>query len=496
MPTERTARRGWRALTSRPAGRVGPPRGRATNPQDAASTASPAPYSDDPAPAQSSADEGPADEGPESAAPVDATPRSAPPVDATPQVGTATPERCTTYHEVFAVREARYIFGGFVLSVLGDQLARVALAVLVYARTSSALLTALTYAVTFLPWVVGGPVLAAYADRIPRRSVLIFCDVGRAILIGGLALPGIPLPVLVGILFVATLLSPPFESARAALMPDILEGDRYVLGNALMVSTQQVGQVIGFAGGGAIVAVIGARGALAADASTFLLSAVLIWRGVQRRATSRRADTEPASVWRDSVAGLSLVFRDRRLRTIVLMVCSASAFSFAWEGITPPWAAELGGGARTVGLLLAVSPIGVVVGAVVIGRLFTPSARERLMYPLSVLAPLVLVLVAAVHSLLSVLVVLAISGFAMSFNLPLNAVFIRAIPGEFRGRAFGVANGGMQASQGLAILVAGAVTDVVAPSTAIALFGLVGTVVGAIVAAPLARPRKDRPSSA
>jgi MFS family permease len=55
--------------------------------------------------------------------------------------------------------------------------------ILVYDRTRSALLTALTYAITFLPWVLGGIALSGLADRLPRRQVMIASDVARMVLV-------------------------------------------------------------------------------------------------------------------------------------------------------------------------------------------------------------------------------------------------------------------------------------------------------------------------
>ena len=53
------------------------------------------------------------------------------------------------------------------LSVAGDQLARIAVAWIVFSRTGSTTLTGISYAVTYLPWLVGGPLLSVYADRLP-----------------------------------------------------------------------------------------------------------------------------------------------------------------------------------------------------------------------------------------------------------------------------------------------------------------------------------------
>src|SRR3954466_5059603 len=100
-----------------------------------------------------------------------------------------------TIGDVLANREFRALYVAQALSVVGDQLARIAVALLVYERSHSPLLTALTYAVTYLPWLVGGPLLSVYADRLSRKRMMIFCDSVRAGLILVIAIPKVPISV-------------------------------------------------------------------------------------------------------------------------------------------------------------------------------------------------------------------------------------------------------------------------------------------------------------
>src|SRR5690348_14981116 len=90
------------------------------------------------------------------------------------------PEVRATYREVAAIPQFRALWLGQGMSLLGDQLAQVALAVLVYSRTASPLATAAVYALTYLPPIVGGPLLSGLADRYPRRRVMLWCDMLRA----------------------------------------------------------------------------------------------------------------------------------------------------------------------------------------------------------------------------------------------------------------------------------------------------------------------------
>src|SRR5260370_376503 len=119
------------------------------------------------------------------------------------------------------VSERRGLWLAFLLSVAGDQLALVALTVLVFDRTHSPLLTAATYAVSFLPWLLGGLALSGLADRLPRRLVMIACDLARAMLVATMALPGMPLWLLIALLFVMSLLHSPVRAAPSSMIPHI-----------------------------------------------------------------------------------------------------------------------------------------------------------------------------------------------------------------------------------------------------------------------------------
>src|ERR1700754_2262563 len=116
------------------------------------------------------------------------------------------------YRDLFAVREFRYLYLGLVISYVGDQLAAVAVAVLVFDRTGSALLTGLAYASAFLP-ALAGPLLGAYADRLPRRGLLVGCDLIRAVLVAALIVPGMPVWPAIVLLFAGHTVTPLFVAA-------------------------------------------------------------------------------------------------------------------------------------------------------------------------------------------------------------------------------------------------------------------------------------------
>ncbi|MGY1752358.1 MFS transporter [Blastococcus sp. SYSU D01042] len=395
----------------------------------------------------------------------------------TDPVGFARP---ATYREVFAVPEFRPLFGTFLLSTAGDELARVALTVLVYQRTSSPLLSALTFAISHFPWLIGGPFLSTLADRLPRHRVLVATDAVRAVVLGLMAIPGMPLPLLLGLLLLVSLCAPPFESARSALMADVLDGDRYAVATSLTTVTLQVAQVVGFLVGGALVALHPSL-ALGIDAATFAVSALWLSARLQRR-PAPAPPAGGASLWRDTAAGLRFIRGSRRMLAIIAVLWIGALFANAWEGIAAPLATELDRGSMVIGVLLAANPAGVVVGGLLLGRFVPPRRRERLVVPLVVLSlvPLLagglLVGAAGPPSFPALLALLFLSGLGAAWLVPLNISFVQATPPAYRGRAFGVAVSGLYGVQGLGALAAGLAAEGLAPSSVLALCGGVGMI--------------------
>jgi MFS family permease len=387
---------------------------------------------------------------------------------------------------VFAVAEFRALWMAQLLSVVGDQLARVALTVLVYDRTRSALLAAITFAVSIVPTFIGGMTLAWLADRYPRRRVMIACDIARGAIVLVMAIPGLPLAALVSLLFLVTLIEAPFTAARAAVFPDVLSGDRYVMGTAVTLTTYQFAQVLGFAVGGAVVGFFGIRASLILDALTFAGSALIVRVWIRPRpapaAGTRREPTRPA----DILAGARLVLARPALR-VPLLFGLLAAFYNAPEGVAAPLAHALGGGAATVGVILAANSLGQTAGAITFSRFVAPPTRLRLMGPLAVCACGVLVLFFWEPDLAISLLILVTAGLCAAYQLAANAAFVTAAPQEQRSQAFGLAQGAMSLGQGVVMILAGAAAEHHAPARTIAVCGAVGATVAVAVAVSGAR---------
>jgi len=385
-----------------------------------------------------------------------------------------------TFRDVLAVREFRVLWVSVILSTAGDRLALVALTLLVYGRTHSPLLAAVVYAAGYLPWVISGLFLADVADRRPRRSVMVFCDAARAVLVAAMLIPHVPVAGLVALLFVATMFAPPFDSAKASITPDILHGERYVLGTAILQTTLLAAQVAGAVAGGVGVALIGVQRSLAIDAATFVLSGVLIALGTRARPPAARPETVQPSPLARTRAGFRLVFGDPVLRTLLLLAWLVVFYTIP-EGIAAPYAARLGGGPIAAGLVIASTTLSTTVAIPLFTRFVRPRQRTSLMGPLAVLTCGSLVLTALAPGLAASLVIFSLSAAFGVYQIAANTAFVVRVPNERRAQAFGIASVGVIVGQGAAFVAAGAAAEVFSPATVIAVGGGIGTVVALIL---------------
>jgi hypothetical protein len=311
---------------------------------------------------------------------------------------------------------------------------------------------------------------------------MVACDVIRTVTVGAMLIPRMPLVALVGLLFLTTMFTLPFESARASITPDILSGERYVLGTAVIQSTFLASQVAGAAGGGIAVAFLGVKPALVIDVLTFVLSGVLIRFGTKNRPPAAKPETRQGSERSNIAAGFRLVFGDRGLSTLIGFGWAVIFYTVP-EGIAAPYARELGGGPIATGLVLTSVVLATTIVTPLFSRLMSPRRRIDWMGPLAILCNATLVLIAFHPNLIVSLVILSASSAFGTYQIAANTAFVVRLPNERRAQAFGIANMGVLVGQGAGFVVAGAAASRFSPAAVIAVSGGIGTVVTFVLAA-------------
>jgi diguanylate cyclase (GGDEF)-like protein len=298
-----------------------------------------------------------------------------------------------------------------------------------------------------------------------------------------MSIPHVPTAALILLVTLVTTAEPPFDAARSSLIPDIVgDADQYNAASTLSNTTNQLSVVIGFAVGGAIVAGIGAHGALILDSATFAASALLTARFVLHRPVDRASGNSFAADLRE---GAFTVFKDARLRWLVLVTWLVLGLDVSTETAAVPYAVAHGRGSTTAGFLIASLPLGMTVGGLVLGRVLPLVVSERLMLPMALAAPAVLAMTAANPDPAVAGVIWFAVGALSAMTITANRVFVLSVPRAVRGRAFGIAVTGIAASQGLYSLLAGgiarytgaahAVADLALPTFALIVLVSIGT---------------------
>ncbi|HLI00564.1 MAG TPA: MFS transporter [Acidimicrobiales bacterium] len=250
----------------------------------------------------------------------------------------------------------RAVWVSLLASAVGDWAARLALAVLVLDRTHSASLSSLVVAVSFVPWIGPGQVLATRLGHLRRTSVMIGADLARAGVFA-LLLVRLPISATLVLVFVGALATPPFEAARSALTVEAVPGDHYGSAITLLELTEQSAVILGYLLGGATVAAGGYRVALLVDVASFLVSAGALSR-IRGLGATRQAQKVTTQLRRAvAVINGDLVMRRGfgAMLVVGLPAAAIEATAAAYSRLA------LHAGAGRTGLLAAAVPLGIVV---------------------------------------------------------------------------------------------------------------------------------------
>ena len=253
----------------------------------------------------------------------------------------------------------RRVWGARLLSEFGDWAARLALSLLVLERTGSAGLTGAIVGMTFLPWLGLGQYLATFGDRFDRRTVMVVADGARAATHVVIALIDGPIWIYFPLAFIASAFDAPFQSSRSAVLVNLTGEDEYPNALRLETITAQTGTVAGLLAGGGFSAVFGPQGALAANAITFLVSA-LILVGLPKIETETRS--------RPSIgAGLAVLRNDPLVRRALFVVVAVTIPATTIETQLPVYAKQIAGlGPWAIGGLAVAVPIGTIVATLAV----------------------------------------------------------------------------------------------------------------------------------
>lgn len=320
------------------------------------------------------------------------------------------------------------------ISLLGSQVTLLALpftAVLVL--NASPIQSGILRAAQLLPYLLFGLFAGVWVDRARRRPLLVGADLGRAVLLITVPLAYVLDLLTLGQLFVVAFgvgaLTLLFDVAYQSMLPTMLRPDQIIEGNSKLEQGRAVGQVAGPGIAGTLVQIANAPFAIAMDAFSFLISALLIGR-IRAVEPPPKHSSERRGVWTEIGDGLRIVLRHPLLRPIVGCTATINFSISAFAAIVVLYETRvLGFNPGVIGATFVVGSIGGLLGAFAGGRIARRFGPGPVIVGAALLGPAGMFLIGVAGPTPPVAVAVVSAGMALTgFAAPLynvNAASLR-----------------------------------------------------------------------
>jgi len=335
---------------------------------------------------------------------------------------------------------------GQTISNLGSSFTLLAMPLIVFQLTGSAVNLAITTAAFFLPYLLFGLVIGAWVDRLDRKRMMIAVDFGRAAVIASIpalsAVDALSVWWIYAATFLTSTLTIFFDSGEFAAIPSLVDRDDLVTANGRIQASYQAAQFIGpILAGGLLGAGVAIEHVLLLDSASFLVSAGAL--GIVRGSFNPPGDTgrEPTSLRRDVVEGLRYVLSHPVLRNISLMMALFNFVGTTTIAQLVLFAKErLDASDSQVGFLFSAGSAGIVLLSLAAGPI-----RRKLPFSVAALGALMLygILTFVFAWTEAYWVALAlwglISGLGLFFNINTISLRQEIVPSHMLGRVISIA---------------------------------------------------------
>ncbi|MDQ6907829.1 MAG: MFS transporter, partial [Chloroflexota bacterium] len=367
-----------------------------------------------------------------------------------------------------------------VISLLGSMLTLIALPWFVLQTTGSAAKTGIAGGFVALPAFVAGVFGGTLVDRLGYKRSSVIADVVSGVGIACVPLlyhtVGLAFWQLLAFVFLGNLLAIPGLTARRAMLPELATLARWRLEgvNASFEGVQYLSVLLGPPIAGLLIAIIGTSNVLWLDAASFAASAIIVG-GLIPRVASGMKDAARGKYRDELIAGLRFLRGDRLLFALAIGLAIGNMLGSPLFGVVlPVFARQTYGSAALLGILVAATGGGQVIGATLYGVVGHRLPRRALWITSFIVVPLPWLVFLFTTSLPLIVGALALGSIVSGPTNPL-LVTIRheRIPQALRGRVFSTFSAIASVAQPIGLAVGG---------FAVEAFGLKGTILALTLA--------------
>jgi MFS family permease len=371
------------------------------------------------------------------------------------------------------------------ISFLGDSLGLIALILYASHQPGGAVAVALLLlAGDFVPGLLS-PLSGLFSDRLPRRDLMVVCELLRGSVIAVLALATPPLVPLLGLVALQAVVGTVFRPASQSAVAELVEDHDLPVANATLGFGTNGLELLGPALGALLLPFLAVRGVLLADAATFVMSALLLLR-LPAMAPSGPMDGE--GILGATRAGMAATWRMPVVRAVAIAFFVVVAFTAVDDVALVFLARQLGAGDAVTSLLYAGSGVGLMVALALLTRLarYVPvPAQVVLGFALSSGGNLATGLARAVPV---AFLTQSVRGAGLSLvEIGMNTFLQRRVPPEIRGRVFANVYGAVGIAAGISYVAGGVLVQMLGPRPVFVLAGAGGVLTAGVLAIVLAR---------
>jgi MFS family permease len=269
----------------------------------------------------------------------------------------------------------RLLWLGETTSKLGGSISGVAIPlVAITVLQASTFQVGMLTAASWLPWLLIGLPAGAWVDRLPRRPLMLICNLVSMVL-----LISVPVSAWLGLLTVEQLLVTAlltgsanvlFQTAYQVYLPSLVSKERLQEANAKLQGAESATHIAGPGLAGVIAGVIGVLGGLIADAASFAVSTLCLLRIRGRERGETGTQKKERSLLRDIGEGLRFVAGDAYLRVFAVFGAASNLVLTGYQAILVVFLVrEVGVGTGAIGALLMAMSAGGIIGALCAQRI-------------------------------------------------------------------------------------------------------------------------------
>ena len=360
------------------------------------------------------------------------------------------------------------LFAANAISLVGNVLSAIAIPWFVLQTTGSATRTGITGFFNVLPVVLAGFFGGTLVDRLGYKRTSIIADLASGVTVALIPLMyftvGLEFWQLMVLVFLGALLDTPGSTARSALIPELAEMAHMPIERAtsLIHIIERGSRLVGAPLAGLLIAWIGTENVLWLDAASFLVSAAIIGVVIRVQKPVQHEEQEKSGKYFDELReGLKFIYQDKLVLAIVVMVMLTNFLDAIYSGVVQPvFVKQVYGQALDLGLLIAASGAGAVMGALIFSAIGPRLPRHFVFVFGFVLTSLRFFLFATYPSIwIAIPFVFIASLGAGPLNPIIGAVEFERVPKNMRGRVGGAIGAGAWSAMPLGMLIGGVLTE-------------------------------------